>query len=426
MTLWDKGYSIDQKIQQFTIGQDPILDLQLAKYDVIASKAHARMLSKISMLSDHERDQLIKELNNITDLINEGDFRIDDGVEDVHSQIENILVGRLGETGKKIHLGRSRNDQVLVALRLFFKDQLDRITATTKKAVRILLDDADKKKDLLIPGYTHMQVAMVSSGGMWLSSFAEALLDDLDYMKGIKKTIYRNPLGTAAGYGSSIPIDRAFTTEALHMEGLCVNPINAQLGRGKTELLVAHAISSMALTINKLAMDVCLFSNENYGVFSLPKIYTTGSSIMPHKKNPDVFELMRARSNQLISLPSQISSIISNLTTGYHRDYQLLKELIFPALSQMMTLLDLVIHCIPQLEWQESQVYEDKYQYLWSVEVVNQYVKDGMSFREAYRKVGADIEEGKYVPTKEIQHTHIGSLGNLGLDLLRKRLSQID
>ena len=210
------------------------------------------------------------------------------------------------------------------------------------------------------------------------------------------------------------------------MEGLCVNPINAQLGRGKTELLVAHAISSMALTINKLAMDVCLFSNENYGVFSLPKIYTTGSSIMPHKKNPDVFELMRARSNQLISLPSQISSIISNLTTGYHRDYQLLKELIFPALSQMMTLLDLVIHCIPQLEWQESQVYEDKYQYLWSVEVVNQYVKDGMSFREAYRKVGADIEEGKYVPTKEIQHTHIGSLGNLGLDLLRKRLSQID
>jgi len=426
MNLWDKGYSIDQKIQDFTIGQDAVLDLQLAKYDVVASKAHARMLSKIGMLTDDERDQLIKELNNINDRIGEGAFRIEDGVEDVHSQIEKMLVARLGQTGKKIHLGRSRNDQVLIALRLFFRDQLDSLTSAAKKTIRILLQAADDKKDLLIPGYTHMQVAMVSSGGMWLSSFAEALLDDLDYTKGVIKTINRNPLGTAAGYGSSIPLDRAFTTEALQMEGLCVNPINAQLGRGKTELLVSHAISSMALTINKLAMDVCLFSNENYRVFSLPKTYTTGSSIMPHKKNPDVFELMRARSNQLISLPSQISSTISNLTTGYHRDYQLLKELIFPALSQMHTLLDLIIHCIPQLQWHESQVYDDKYQYLWSVEVVNQYVKDGMSFREAYRKVGADIEEGNYVPNKEIDHTHIGSLGNLGLDLLRKRLSQID
>jgi len=390
MNLWDKGYSIDQKIQDFTIGQDAVLDLQLAKYDVVASKAHARMLSKIGMLTDDERDQLIKELNNINDRIGEGAFRIEDGVEDVHSQIEKMLVARLGQTGKKIHLGRSRNDQVLIALRLFFRDQLDSLTSAAKKTIRILLQAADDKKE------------------------------------GVIKTINRNPLGTAAGYGSSIPLDRAFTTEALQMEGLCVNPINAQLGRGKTELLVSHAISSMALTINKLAMDVCLFSNENYRVFSLPKTYTTGSSIMPHKKNPDVFELMRARSNQLISLPSQISSTISNLTTGYHRDYQLLKELIFPALSQMHTLLDLIIHCIPQLQWHESQVYDDKYQYLWSVEVVNQYVKDGMSFREAYRKVGADIEEGNYVPNKEIDHTHIGSLGNLGLDLLRKRLSQID
>lgn len=426
MKLWDKGYSIDRKIQDFTIGRDAVLDLQLAAYDVIASKAHARMLSKIGMLSDDERDNLIKELNQIAQIIGEGEFRIDDGVEDVHSQIEKLLVAKLGETGKKIHLGRSRNDQVLIALRLFFKDQLDTITSLAKKTIKTLIDGAEEKKELLIPGYTHMQVAMVSSAGMWLSSFAEALLDDIDYLQGISKVIHRNPLGTAAGYGSSIPLDRVFTTQALEMEGLCVNPINAQLGRGKTELLVSHGISSMALTINKLAMDVCLFSNENYGVFSLPSSYTTGSSIMPHKKNPDVFELMRARSNQLISLPSQISSTISNLTTGYHRDYQLLKELIFPALSQIHTLLDLIIYCIPQLQWHESRVYEDKYQYLWSVEVVNQYVKEGMSFREAYRKVGKDIEEGNYVPSKEIDHTHIGSLGNLGLDLLRKRLSQIN
>jgi len=426
MKLWDKGYDIDQKIQDFTIGEDAVLDLQIAKYDVLASKAHARMLYKISMINDEECSGLIKELNRIGEIIEKGDFQIDRGVEDVHSQIEKMLVARLGASGKKIHLGRSRNDQVLVALRLFFKDQLKSIGRSTKQTIKILLAAAEDKKDLLIPGYTHMQVAMVSSAGMWLSSFAEGLLDDLDYMHGIIKTINRNPLGTAAGYGSSIPIDREFTTEALEMEGLCINPINAQLGRGKTELLVAHSISSFALTINKLAMDVCLFSNENYKVFSLPKTYTTGSSIMPHKKNPDVFELMRARSNQLIALPGQVSSMISNLTTGYHRDYQLLKEIIFPALSQIHVLLDLIIHCIPQLQWHDSQVKEDKYQYLWSVEVVNQYVKDGMSFRDAYRKVGLDIEEGKYQPEKEVNHTHIGSLGNLGLDKMRKRLAQID
>ena len=425
MKLWDKGYDIDQKIQAFTIGQDNILDLQIAKYDVQASQAHARMLVKIGMITEGEGTLLIEQLDKINDVIHKGNFIIEDGVEDVHSQIEKMLIAHLGDTGKKIHLGRSRNDQVLIALRLYFRAELASIIELAKQAVEVFLDAAEEHRDLLIPGYTHMQVAMVSSAGMWLSAFAEAILDDIDYVKGIIRTIDRNPLGTAAGYGSSIPLDRAHTTEDLDMEGICVNPINAQLGRGKTELLVAHGITAMALSLNKLAMDVCLFSNENYKVFSLPVEYTTGSSIMPHKKNPDVFELMRARSNHLLALPSQISSMISNLTTGYHRDYQLIKELIFPALSQMKVLLDLTIHCIPQLIWHKSQVYDDKYKYLWSVELVNEYVKEGLSFRDAYQKVGLAIERGEYEPPKELDHAHIGSVGNLGLDLLRERLAMI-
>jgi len=422
MKLWEKGYSINEHIEAFTVGRDREFDLSLATYDVQASLAHADMLCKIGMITTVENDALRSALEKIDEAIKVGKFTIEQSVEDVHSQIEKILVAQIGDIGKKIHLGRSRNDQVLVALRLFFRDRLQTLINESKEVISILIDTAYKYKDILIPGYTHMQIGMVSSVGLWLSAFAEGLIDDAEYISKSISVINRNPLGTAAGYGSSLPLDREMTTEQLGFEGLCINPINAQLGRGKSELLVANGLSAMALTLNKLAMDICLFSNENYGILSLPKEYTTGSSIMPHKKNPDVFELIRAKSNLIITLPNQVASIISNLTSGYHRDFQLQKEIIFPALDQMSTLLRLIAQCVPQLIFHESQVHDEKYQYLWSVELVNKYVQEGMTFRDAYRKVGMAIDSGDYHPPKEIKHTHIGSIGNLGLDKMRGRM----
>lgn len=425
MKLWDKGFQIDKKIDAFTVGRDREFDLQIAKYDVIASKAHAQMLSEIGMITQSDNASLQQELSLIGNEIDAGSFVIEEQVEDVHSQIEKILVAQLGTVGKKIHLGRSRNDQVLVALRLFFRDKIDSLVAQVKKAVSTLIDKAETNKDILIPGYTHMQIGMVSSCGLWLSAYAEAFIDDAEYLSFTKQVINRNPLGTAAGYGSSLPLDRMMTTEELKFDGLCVNPINAQIGRGKSELLMANGLSALALTLNKLAMDICLFSNENYGILSLPKEYTTGSSIMPHKKNPDVFELIRAKSNLIITLPNQIASIISNLTSGYHRDFQIQKDVLFPAIDQMQVLLDLIIHCVPELILHSTQVYSDKYKYLWSVELVNQYVMEGMTFRDAYKKVGMDIESDNYQPPSEINHTHIGSIGNLGLNLLRERIKAL-
>lgn len=425
MKLWDKGYQINRKIEAFTVGKDRKFDLEIAKYDVMASIAHAQMLCEIGMITQAENAALHQELQLIDSQIEAGTFFIEEHVEDVHSQIEKILVAQIGETGKKIHLGRSRNDQVLVALRLFFRERLEEVLNVIKALADALLTAAEKHKDVLIPGYTHMQIGMVSSCGMWFSGFAEALIDDAEYISNTIGVINRNPLGTAAGYGSSLPLDREMTTEELGFEGLCINPINAQIGRGKTELLVANALSSVALTLNKLAMDICLFSNENYGILSLPKEYTTGSSIMPHKKNPDVFELIRAKANLLLTLPNQIASIISNLTTGYHRDFQLQKEVIFPALDEILLLLELTDQCIPELIIHDTQVFSDKYQYLWSVELVNQYVMEGMSFRDAYKRVGSDIESDNYSPPKELKHSHIGSIGNLGLNLMRERLKAL-
>ena len=425
MKLWEKGFELDSKIEAFTVGRDREFDLEIAKYDVAASIAHAQMLCEIGMITEPENAALHQELKLISTEIEQGNFKIEEHVEDVHSQIEKILVSKLGEVGKKIHLGRSRNDQVLVALRLFFKDNLYELIAKGKTLANTLITAAEQYKDVLIPGYTHMQIGMVSSCGLWFGAFAEAIIDDLEYLSNTLSVINRNPLGTAAGYGSSLPIDREMTTEELGFDGLCINPINAQIGRGKTELLVANSLSAMALTLNKLAMDICLFSNENYGLFSLPDEYTTGSSIMPHKKNPDVFELIRAKSNMLITLPNQIASIISNLTTGYHRDFQLQKEIIFPALKEMALLLELTEYCIPKMIIHDTQVYSDKFQYLWSVELVNQYVLEGMSFREAYKKVGADIDQNKYSPPKQLNHTHIGSIGNLGLNVMRERLKTL-
>lgn len=425
MKLWDKGYNIDTLIESFTTGKDRELDIDLAPYDIQGSKAHANMLCKIGLIKADENDKLQQELEHISKEISNGKFAIEDGIEDVHSQVELMLTRRLGDIGKKIHLGRSRNDQVLVDLRLFFRAQLDQLFDKSADLIKLLILTADKHKDVLIPGYTHMQIGMVSSFGLWFSGYAEALLDDAEYLKLTQKAINRNPLGTAAGYGSSIPLDRQQTTDELHFEGLCINPINAQIGRGKTELMVANAISTMALSLNKMAMDICMFSNENYKFLSLPKEFTTGSSIMPHKKNPDVFELIRAKANTLIALPVQLSMMLSNLPSGYHRDFQLQKELIFPAIEALDELLSLVIHCVPNMIIHSTQVYEDKYQYLFSVELVNQYVLEGMSFRDAYKKVGMQIEEATFEAPKEIKHTHIGSVGNLGTELMLERLNSL-
>ncbi|MFT6806823.1 MAG: argininosuccinate lyase [Saprospiraceae bacterium] len=425
MKLWDKGYDINARIQEFTIGKDRELDIHLAKYDVLGSKAHTRMLSSIGLIEEEENKELQQEMDSILLLIESGEFEIEEGIEDVHSQVELMLIKALGDIGKKIHLGRSRNDQVLLDLRLFFRDQLDLMSEVTGQLATLLIQHADKEKEVLMPGYTHMQIGMVSSFGMWFGGFAEALIDDMDFIKAVRRVVNRNPLGTAAGYGSSIPLDRDMTTAELQFQGLCINPINAQIGRGKTEMQVADAIASVALTINKMAMDICLFTNENYHFMSLPKEYTTGSSIMPHKKNPDVFELIRAKTNLLIALPGQIASMISNLSSGYHRDFQLQKEILFPAIFELQNILNLVIECIPNLKIHDTKVYDEQYKYLWSVEEVNKNVLSGMTFRDAYRRVGMDIEAGKYDPPQKIEHTHIGSINNLGLDRMKERLSQI-
>ena len=425
MKLWDKGYDINARIQDFTIGKDRELDVYLAKYDVLGSKAHTRMLSSIGLIEEGENQQLQGALDRILTVIETGAFEIEDGIEDVHSQVELMLIRALGDIGKKIHLGRSRNDQVLLDLRLFFRDQLDLMCQETGSLAEMLIQHADRDKDVLMPGYTHMQIGMVSSFGMWFSAYAEALIDDMNFIKSIRGVINRNPLGTAAGYGSSIPLDRDMTTKELQFEGLCINPINAQIGRGKTELQVANVIASVALTINKMAMDICLYSNENYHFMSLPKEYTTGSSIMPHKKNPDVFELIRAKTNLLMTLPGQIANMISNLSSGYHRDFQLQKEILFPAIFELQNILNLVIECIPNLKIHNTKVYDERYKYLWSVEVVNKYVLAGMTFRDAYRRVGMDIEAGHYDPSKKIKHTHLGSINNLGLDRMKARLTKI-
>ncbi len=425
MKLWDKGYQINDRIETFTVGKDRDLDLYLAKYDVLGSKAHTEMLASINLITQEENKALQEEMDGILSVIESGKFKIEEGIEDIHSQVELMLIRALGDIGKKIHLGRSRNDQVLLDLRLFFRDQLEEMGMSVGHLVEVLLVQAEQYKDVLMPGYTHMQIGMISSFGLWFGGYAEALIDDLALLRSIRHMVNRNPLGTAAGYGSSIPLDRDKTTRLLGFEGLCVNPINAQIGRGKTELQMANAIAGISLTLNKMAMDICLFSNENYGFLSLPKEYTTGSSIMPHKKNPDVFELIRAKTNLLMVVPMQISSLISNLTSGYHRDFQLQKEVIFPAIFDMKEIVELVTWCVPNLQINNSKVDDEQYQYLWSVEEVNRLVVDGMPFRDAYKKVGMDIENEDFKPVHTHDHKHIGSIGNLGIDRLRNRLKDL-
>lgn len=425
MKLWEKGYQLDQLIEDFTTKEDRKLDLLLAKYDVEGSVAHARMLNSIGYIDQVELSALTKELAKISGLIDKGKFTIEDGVEDVHSQVELLLVKALGDTGKKIHLGRSRNDQVLVDLRLFFLDKLSVLQSKIIDLSEKLLELSEKHKDDLIPGYTHMQVAMVSSFGLWYGAYAESLLEDAEFTKNVQNQINKNPLGTAAGYGSSIPIDRMKTTEELGFSDLCVNSLFAQMARGKTELLVSYAISQIAFTLGKMAMDICMYSGQNFGFMKLPDEFTTGSSIMPHKKNPDVFELIRAQSNHLTTLPQQVQSVLGNLPSGYHRDFQVLKMILFPALEKLESILDIAIHAIPNLQVSPPDLHEEKYQYLYSVEMVNDLVKEGMPFREAYKKVSSMIENDEFEAKTKINHSHIGSIGNLGTDLLRKRLESL-
>lgn len=413
MKLWQTNTNSDKLIEKFTIGQDAVLDLELAKYDVIGSQAHAKMLQKINVITAEELEQLITALDKILASIQNGTFSIDESVEDIHSQVEFILTNELGDVGKKIHAGRSRNDQVLVDLKLYYRDKIDGFAEKLEAIAHAFVDKSEKHKEVLMPGYTHMQIGMVSSFGLWFGSFAEAIIDDLRLLKSTRKLVNQNPLGSAAGYGNSFPLDREETTDLLEFDNLCYNSMYAQMTRGKTELILVNSLSSICYTLNKFAMDVCLYCGQNHNFISLPDELTTGSSIMPHKKNPDVFELIRAKTSQLMALPNQITLICHNLISGYHRDFQQLKEVLFPSLHMLDEVLDICLYCIPKIKVNEDILEDEKYNYLFTVEDVNRLVKKGLSFREAYKKIKFDIGLGKYEPNTLLEHTHIGSIGNL-------------
>ena len=422
MKLWDKGYSTDKKIDQFTVGNDRELDLALAKYDIQASSAHAKMLGKIGLLTAEETQALVRELENIAHSIKEGNFIIEESFEDVHSKIEYILTEKLGDTGKKIHTARSRNDQVLVAMQLYLKEELSEIKHLTKELFNLLLRLADKHKEQLLPGYTHFQIAMPSSFGLWFSAYAESLVDDLHFVGAAYKIADQNPLGSAAGYGSSFPIDRSYTTSEMGFADLKYNVIAAQMGRGKVEKAVAFGISGIADTLSKLAMDICLYMSQNFNFISFPDALTTGSSIMPHKKNPDVFELIRAKCNSLQAIPNQITLITSNLPSGYHRDLQIVKGLIIPAIQEIKSCLEMMTFTLKDINVNANILDDPKYDYLFSVDTLNHLVLNGMPFREAYKQIGSEIEAGNFKPEKHLNHTHEGSLGNLCLDKIKAKM----
>lgn len=424
--LWEKGIKTDQFIEEFTVGKDRELDLELAKHDVRGTIAHITMLESVGLLEKSELEILIRELENIQEQITaKGKFQIEDGVEDVHSQIELMLTKELGDIGKKVHSGRSRNDQVLVAIRLFLREQLEEIKSLTNDLFSVLIDQAGMHKNVLMPGYTHTQAAMPSSFGLWFSAYAESLVDDVEIMNGAYKVVNRNPLGSAAGYGSSFPLNRQMTSDLLGFESMVYNSVYAQMGRGKTEQVVASALANLASTLNKLAADVCLYNSQNFQFLKLPDELTTGSSIMPHKKNPDVFELLRAKTNVLMALPNQIMMTLSNLTSGYHRDFQLLKELLFPAIKEMKSCLKIASYSVSKIEPVKDILDDPKYKLIFSVEAVNELVVKGIPFREAYQQVAKQIEDGSFVPPKELNHTHEGSIGNLMLEEIQERMERV-
>jgi argininosuccinate lyase len=420
--IWEKDLPLDRAIEQFTIGRDAILDLDLAPYDVLGSLAHVKMLGKTGLIRREEEQQLTAGLKKIYEEIAEGTFVIEEGIEDVHSQVEKLLTERLGEAGKKIHTARSRNDQVILDIRLFTRARLAAIHDEIRSLGDLLLLLADKYQGVLMPGYTHFQVAMPSSFGLWFASFAESLADDLLLLSAAWKMVNQNPLGSAAGYGSSFPIDREETTRLLGFDSLTVNSVYAQAGRGKTEKTAATALASVASTLARLAMDAVLFMNQNFGFLELPDAYTTGSSIMPHKKNPDAFELVRGHCNKLQSLPNEIQLIITNLPTGYHRDLQLLKEAYLPAFDTLEQCLHITRLLLEKVKVKENILDDAKYQYLFSVEEVNRLVSEGVSFREAYRQVAAAIADGSFSPSAKVNYTHTGSIGKPANNLIRQKL----
>ena len=411
--LWEKNVQVDHEVDIFTVGKDREMDLYLAKNDVLGSMAHITMLESIGLLTKEELNVLLAELRNIYAVADRGEFIIEEGIEDVHSQVELMLTRRLGDMGKKIHSGRSRNDQVLLDLKLFTRSQIQELVELVSGLFDVLISQSNRYKDVLLPGYTHLQVAMPSSFGLWFGAYAESLVDDLQLMQAAYRICNRNPLGSAAGYGSSFPLNRQMTTDLLGFDSLDYNVVYAQMGRGKMERNVAFALATIAGTISKLAFDACMFNSQNFGFVKLPDDCTTGSSIMPHKKNPDVFELTRAKCNKLQSLPQQIMMIANNLPSGYFRDLQIIKEVFLPAFQELKDCLQMTTYIMDKIKVNEHILDDDRYLYIFSVEEVNRLAAEGMPFRDAYKKVGLDIEAGKFTHNKQVHHTHEGSIGNL-------------
>lgn len=411
--LWEKTVQVNHDVETYTVGRDREMDMYLARYDVLGSLAHIAMLESIGLLTAEELKQLTAALRDIYADVEAGKFVIEDDIEDVHSQVELMLTRRLGDVGKKIHSGRSRNDQVLVDLRLFIRSELESVVELVTMLFKALLAQSEKYKHVLMPGYTHLQVAMPSSFGLWFGAYAESLADDLTVLQAAYKVTNRNPLGSAAGYGSSFPLNRTMTTRLLGFDSLDYNVVYAQMGRGKTERIVAQALANVAATVAKLAFDACMYNSQNFGFIKLPDEFTTGSSIMPHKKNPDVFELSRAKCNKLQALPYEVTLITNNLPSGYFRDLQMIKESFLPAFADLKNILTMVTAMVSQVKVNESILEDSRYDLMFSVEEVNRLAAEGMPFRDAYKKVGLDIEAGKFEPVKTVNHTHEGSIGNL-------------
>ncbi|MDZ4682394.1 MAG: argininosuccinate lyase [Saprospiraceae bacterium] len=424
MKLWQKDKTTLAEVEQFTVGQDPVLDMHLAPFDVLGSLAHVRMLESIGLLTAEELRILSVELRAIYRRIESGDFRMEAGVEDIHSQVELELTRKLGDTGKKIHSGRSRNDQVLVDVKLYLRHEIREVTFAVKALFDLLLQQSERYREDLLPGYTHLQLAMPSSFGLWFGAYAESLVDDLITLEAAHRVVNKNPLGSAAGYGSSFPLNRRMTTELLGFDDLNYNVVYAQMGRGKTERIVAAALSNIAATLAKQAMDACLFMNQNFGFIHFPDELTTGSSIMPHKKNPDVFEIIRARCNQIITLPGDIAMLTANLPSGYHRDLQLLKEQLFPAIQHLKSCLSMMCLLLSNIEVKPNILEAERYKFLFSVEEVNKLVLAGVPFRDAYKQIGQAIEKGEFTYTTTFKHTHEGSIGNLQTEAIRSMMER--
>lgn len=423
--LWEKSVQVNAEIDRFTVGRDREMDLYLAKYDVLGSMAHITMLESIGLLAADELQVLLAELKNIYASAEKGDFVIEEGIEDVHSQVELMLTRRLGNVGKKIHSGRSRNDQVLVDLKLFTRDKIKQVALAVEELFDVLIAQSNTYKDVLMPGYTHLQIAMPSSFGLWFGAYAESLADDMLFLQSAYRMCNRNPLGSAAGYGSSFPLDREMTTRLLGFDSMNYNVVYAQMGRGKMERNVAFALASVAGTLAKMAFDACMFSCQNFGFVKLPDECTTGSSIMPHKKNPDVFELTRAKCNKLQALPQQIMLIMNNLPSGYFRDLQIIKESFLPAFDELLDCLKMATYIMDKIKVNTHILDDDKYLYMFSVEEVNRLAAAGMPFRDAYKKVGLDIEAGQFTHSKEVHHTHAGSIGQLCNDRIEALMRQV-